>query len=686
MADIDKTSSVPIHPPAEPGSAAASSERLTTSWWIIWAGLMLWGLVSQILILSEAWRENPFAAVPTVDANVYWEWAEDVAAGRLLRPLPFMSAPLYPYLLGTIRALGGGLLTVYLLQAGLHLATLGLLAYGAARRFGAVVGLLAGALFVLLAEPAFFTGRVLNCTLQLFLVTTLWLALLRAQQRSSLGAWALVGALTGLNCLANPPMLLAIILLGFWVWWQSGWRLRGVTNAAILAGTAVLVISPATFHNYRVSGEFIPVSAQAGITFTQGNVPGADGSYMLIPDISTNRKQQNHDALRLYRQTTGHAGGWNAVNRFFFRGGLRYWRARPGEALHLFFKKLYRFVTNQNVGNIYSPALEIEHGLADWLRVAPLPLPWLILPALVALIALARSPHRYVPELILFGVPLLVVLIFFYSPRYRLPATPMVVVAGALALWQALHWRARRRWLIALVVALAITVQFQSANRASGYDSSTPSAHFHSSLGWALRTAGYFDEAIVHHRKALELDPDFIDAHMSLGTLLLLSGDSDGALEHFRETVRIDPKFVRGYIQIANVHMSRGEVSASITPLRTAHQLAPDDPKMTHTLAWLLATTPNLPPEDRATALNLAGLLVDAGGNQVPTILDLHATALAANGRFTEAVATLEQAITLARRHGEFEMAESLQSRLYLFKAGKPYIEQVSPASRKPGP
>ena len=474
MADIDKTSSVPTTLLAEPGSAATSSERLTTSWWIIWAGFVLWGLVSQILILSEAWRENPLAAMPAVDAQVYWNWAGYIAAGRLMHPLPFMSAPLYPYLLGAIRALGGGLLTIYILQTGLHLATLGLLAYGAAKRFGAVVGLLAGVLFVLLAEPAFFTGRVLNCTLQLFLVTILWLALLRAQQCSSPAIWALVGALTGLNCLANPPMLLAIILLGFWVWWQSGWRLRGVTNAAILAGTAALVISPATFHNYRASGEFIPISAQAGITFAQGNIPGADGSYSRIPGISTNREQQNYDAMRLYQQTTGHAGGWNAVNRFYFRGGLRYWRAEPGAAIQLFFKKLYRFITNQHTGSIYSPALEIKHGLADWLRLAPLPLPWLIMPALVALVALAGSPRRHAPELILFCVPLLVVLIFFYSPRYRLPATPVVVVACALALWQALHWRTKRRWLIGLAVAVAFTVQFQSANRASRIRRSHP--------------------------------------------------------------------------------------------------------------------------------------------------------------------------------------------------------------------
>ncbi len=208
----------------------AAARPLGSRWWMVSALLMLAGLAQQALILSEGWRGNPFAAAPVQDAEVYWDWAGEVAAGQLLRTTPFMSAPLYPYLLGVIRALGGGLLTVYILQAGLHLLTIGLLAHLAARRFGPGIGLLAGLLFILLIEPAYFPGRILNCTLQALLIVLLWQQLVNAQQRSSRAHWTIVGGLAGLNCLANPPMLPAVLLIAFWCWWQSGFARRGLAD------------------------------------------------------------------------------------------------------------------------------------------------------------------------------------------------------------------------------------------------------------------------------------------------------------------------------------------------------------------------------------------------------------------------------------------------------------------------
>lgn len=578
-------------PPKSGGLADADSRQPPSGrWWIALAVLLLIGLVQQVLILSEGWRENPLTTTPVQDAEIYWNWAGEIASGQLLGTTPFMSAPLYPYLLGAVRALGGGLPAVYTLQAFLHLVTLALLTYLAARRFGSAVGLLAGALFILLTEPAFFAGRVLNCTLQLFLIVALWLALLRAQERRTLAGWITAGALTGLNCLANPPMLLAILLLALWAWWQGGFSRRGLAHAGILIGSAAIVISPATWHNYKVCGELIPVSAQAGVTFAQGNGPGAEGTYKQIAGVSGSRYMQNLDALRFYRETTGNPGSWIETSRFFFRNGLAFWRKHPGIAVKLLQFKVYWFVTGRVYGDIYFPTFEIDQGFADSLRLAPLPLAWLIPPALIALLILLRSSlRRYIPELVLIIVPLLVVALFFYSPRYRFPATPVLVAVAAGAFYRALHWRKDQVGALITGGALAIGVYFGHANRSSGFDSlASYDSYCYNSVAVAYSKTDNVDAAIRYFEKALQADPENTTARANLGSLLATRGDRRASLEQLRRALEDNPQSAVAHDQLARALAQAGQLDQALAYFRQAVQLNPDDPEIRHNLAKAL--------------------------------------------------------------------------------------------------
>ena len=92
----------------------------------------------RALLLWEFWSRNPFALLPYSDGELYWNRAGEMAAGQWLEPTPFLIAPLYPYLLGTLRTLGGGLPTLYALQTLMHLATAGLVGDATRRRLGAI--------------------------------------------------------------------------------------------------------------------------------------------------------------------------------------------------------------------------------------------------------------------------------------------------------------------------------------------------------------------------------------------------------------------------------------------------------------------------------------------------------------------------------------------------------------------
>jgi len=663
-------------------SDPAASPWLGRRWWLGLAGLVLFGLLSQALILSQAWRNSPLAHTPLVDAEEYWAWAGRIADGHWLGNSPFTSAPLYPYLLGIVRAAGGGLPAVYALQAGLHLLTVVLLSHAAAKRFGAVGGLLAGALYVAATEPAYYTGRVLNCTLQLTLVAGLWHLLLRAQARQSLSAWALVGVLGGLNTLANPPVAMMLGFLAVWTWWQSSGRRRGLLNAAVMAGAAAVVISPAPLHNYLASKEFIPLTGHAGLSFAVGNAPGATGTYTRIPGVSLTRQEQNRDAFRLYERTTGQPATWNAVNRFFFQRGLDYWRSNPGAALVLFGRKFYWFLTAHYAGDTYWPDLEIEQGNVGWLRSVPLPTAWLTIPGLLAIAVLAGSPRRYGAELILVGVPLLTVLLFLYTPRYRLPAVPLLAATCAWALHQAAQWRQSPRWSAGVLAAVALGPILGAVNQAAGFDL-PQRAVYQDRLGSALFRQRQFETARERFQSAVQLMPKHALLQSNLASALLRCGDTQAALRHFQRAVELDPTLLDAHKQVSQILCARGDCADGIAALRRAHELAPDDVDVTNNLAWYLATTPDLTAADRASALRLAEQATAATRRADSGVLDTLAAALAANGDFSKAAATLEEALALEQRHGQSAQVPELRQRLELYRAGQPYVAPV-PASQPP--
>jgi len=63
----------------------------------------------------------------------------------------------------------------------------------------------------------------------------------------------------------------------------------------------------------------------------------------------------------------------------------------------------------------------------------------------------------------------------------------------------------------------------------------------HAWLGLALADQGRLDEAIVHYRAGLALDPESVDTHNNLGAALAQLGRLEEALPHFETACRLDP-------------------------------------------------------------------------------------------------------------------------------------------------
>ncbi len=481
---------------------------------IVLLGVLLF--VARAALLAQSLRHNPFGVVPIGDAAVYWDAAGAMAAGSWTLGAPFSFPPLYLLFVAAIRRLGGDLEHLFIAQIILHVATAGVIASVARRRFGPAVALLALLLFGLLMEPAYFAVRVLACTLQLFLVCLLWRRLLGLREAVGRLAPATAGLLAGLNCLATPPTVVLLPIVAAWL--AAGRGRRGASAAAWMLGPALVVIAPATAHNYRVSGEFIPVQVNAGRTLADGNNAEANGTYSAPAGFSAARDTMLADDRLRLEAGLGRRLGWNEIERLFAGRAFGFWWDHPAAAVRLLALKTYWCLTAHHYGELYLPTLEALDGVLTRLRMSPLPLPWLIAPALVAL---APRRVRFVDALLLL-LPVLVILVFYYSPRYRFPMTGVVTVLAASAVLDPSGRRLRPRVGPAALVASAAAIGLTTLNGRLDIDSPAEFGEPYAlRAAYVYQKAGRFAAAETHLRRLAEVDgPQGMTAAHALAGLL----------------------------------------------------------------------------------------------------------------------------------------------------------------------
>lgn len=90
----------------------------------------------------------------------------------------------------------------------------------------------------------------------------------------------------------------------------------------------------------------------------------------------------------------------------------------------------------------------------------------------------------------------------------------------------------------------------------------------------------------------------------------------------------------------------------------------------------MLATSPEAIHRDGHRAVELAEWACEATGYKSPPLLDTLAAAYAEAGQFERAESTTLQAIEIVRSNPKTSTA-TLESRLELYKAGKPYHESA---------
>ena len=235
-------------------------------------------------------------------------------------------------------------------------------------------------------------------------------------------------------------------------------------------------------------------------------------------------------------------------------------------------------------------------------------------------------------------------------------------------------------------------------------------AEAHYNLGNALFQQGRRSDAVRLYRKALAVKPDLVEAHYNLAMVMSRQGQPDEAIHHYRQAIHFRPRFPAALNNLANVLASQGQVDEAIqyyeqaielksdyafahiglagalrvqgyldralAHFRKASRLMPDQLQVLKGMAWILATTPDDEVRQPEEAVQLAQRAAELTRQRDPEILDTLAAALAAVGRFDQAVKLAQAAHDLAKSAGNQQLAEQIRQRLDGYRQDRPYLDE----------
>ena len=202
----------------------------------------------------------------------------------------------------------------------------------------------------------------------------------------------------------------------------------------------------------------------------------------------------------------------------------------------------------------------------------------------------------------------------------------------------------------------------------------------HNNLGNALLQEGKVGDAIEHYELALRIKPDYAKAHNNLGNALERANKIQEAIVHYEQALRIKPDYAKAHNNLGNALKQTGKIQEAIAHYEQALGIEPDSVDARHNLAWLLATLAPAQGGDPVRAVSLAQRACELSGNRAAGDLDALAAAYAATGRFDDAIATAQKAIDLANSVGQPQLAKEIESRLELYRAGRPYRQSIDGA------
>ena len=209
----------------------------------------------------------------------------------------------------------------------------------------------------------------------------------------------------------------------------------------------------------------------------------------------------------------------------------------------------------------------------------------------------------------------------------------------------------------ATVLALYARVEAASANLAAAKSRAAAavaadkdSALAHLSQGVAQEMSGDDGAARRAYEAAVRLDPKLAEARELLGTLLMRTGRNEESITQYRELVRMHPRNREYWMRMIAAYVVAGRCAGALADVSEMLGLDDKNKFMLEVFVRLASTCPAASAKERLGALEHGGKLYRDNANA--TVSEAYALALAANGRWDEAVKTQQAAMFMLVRRG----------------------------------
>jgi protein O-mannosyl-transferase len=161
------------------------------------------------------------------------------------------------------------------------------------------------------------------------------------------------------------------------------------------------------------------------------------------------------------------------------------------------------------------------------------------------------------------------------------------------------RWRCRHMMLGAASATILIALIFCARVQASYWQNSellwthtlacdSNNAYAHDNLGRALYDLGRQEDAMVHFRQALQINPRYAAAQNDLGLALFQMGQRDEGIIHLRQASQINPQDAKIHDHLGNALLSLGRTDEAIIQFRQALQINPKDADAENDLGFAL--------------------------------------------------------------------------------------------------
>ena len=566
-----------MNSPFRSTSGNDSERAMTRGEWITLGTIVALALTLRLVYLHEI-QDHPLFRTLMGDPAVYFAQARDIAQGKLVpEHAYFHSSPLYPFFLALVARLGGtGFEPIRVVQSAAGTLSVLLVFLLGRLTVGTRSGLIAAFFAALYVPLMFFEGEVLEITLVITALLGSLVFLQLADRDGGAGKAVAAGAMLGLAGLGKPNLLLFAPVGALWLALHGRKhrerRARGVRvlPAVLFFAAAGAMILPATVHNFRAEGDFIPVSSNGGINFFIGNHANSPGVFQVPPEMRFDLRLASKSAAE---RETGRALSAGEVSDFWAGKTLADIGANPGRWITLMGRKLVLFWNHYEIPNhyhlyyvkLFAPVLRIPVGTFG--VVAPLGLFGL---------ALAVRRRKRVGLLLLFGLSFMASVVpFFITGRYRLAIVPVLLIGAGFAvesLWRAARGRDWRSIMVAAVSIAVLSV-------AVGIDTIEFSfAAMHNAVGTIRGRQGDMTGAVEDFRKAVEANPNDLSARHNLGLALLELGRYDEAAEQLQRAVTRHPRYYEAWLGLGRAHAGAGRGPAALEAWSAIVNMEPPAP------------------------------------------------------------------------------------------------------------